>query len=56
MDGPISDKAAIEFTRGFYDALGVGKSLREAFEEGCSNVALKGLVDSHFRPKYFGNE
>jgi len=43
MPDPISDRAAIEFTRGFYDRIGTGGSLREAFEEGCLNVELKGL-------------
>ncbi len=34
MEGPISDIAAIEFSRGFYDALGAGKDFPHAYREG----------------------
>ena len=45
--GPIADPAAIEFTRGFYDALGAGTSVPDAYQEGISTVKLKGLtIDS----------
>jgi hypothetical protein len=40
MNGPISDKAAIEFSRGFYDAIGAGKDIPFAYEEGCRRVDL----------------
>jgi hypothetical protein len=40
MEGPISDKAAIEFIRGFYDALGAGRTIDFAYEEGCRTVKL----------------
>lgn len=40
MEGPISDNAAIEFSRGFYDAVGAGKSVSFAYEEGCRTVKL----------------
>ena len=40
MEGPISDKAAIEFSRGFYDSLGAAKTLDFAYEEGCRTVKL----------------
>ncbi|PRQ07833.1 SIR2 family protein [Enhygromyxa salina] len=40
MDGPISDVAAIEFSRGFYDALGAGMDIAEAHEEGMTCVDL----------------
>ncbi|WP_433824961.1 CHAT domain-containing protein [Actinoplanes sp. CA-015351] len=43
-DGPLSDPAAIEFTRGFYDALGAGLAVPDAFEEGKGTAALKGLT------------
>jgi hypothetical protein len=43
MEKPVGDKAAIEFARGFYDALGAGKATEVAVEEGRSAVALKGL-------------
>jgi|GEM_PF-2130852 len=42
--GPISDPAAIEFTRGFYDALGAGLTVPDAFEEGRGTAALKSLA------------
>ena len=43
-DGPLSDPAAIEFTRGFYDALGAGLDVPEAFAEGRGAAALKNLT------------
>ena len=52
MDGPISDEAATEFARGFYDAIGAGRDIEFAFEEGCRCVALTGLSRT-FRPVYF---
>lgn len=43
MDGPISDEGATEFSRGFYDAIGAGKTVKFAYEEGCRRIKLKGL-------------
>ena len=40
--GPISDPGAIEFTRGFYDAIGAGTSVPDAYAEGISAAKLKG--------------
>ena len=40
MEGPISDNAALEFSRGFYDAIGAGKNIDFAYEEGCRTVKL----------------
>lgn len=40
MEGSISDKAAIEFSRGFYDAIGAGRDIEFAYEEGCRAVKL----------------
>jgi hypothetical protein len=42
--GPISDPAAIEFTRGFYDAIGAGLDVPAAFEEGRGTASLKNLA------------
>jgi hypothetical protein len=42
--GAISDPGAIEFTRGFYDALGAGTTVPEAYEEGMLAVKLKNLI------------
>jgi hypothetical protein len=42
--GPISDPGAIEFTRGFYDALGAGTTVPDAYHEGLSAAHLKGFT------------
>ncbi|MEL7357906.1 MAG: CHAT domain-containing protein [Cyanobacteria bacterium J06560_6] len=42
MNQPIGDKAAIQFSEGFYDALGAGSTYDEAFKIGCSAIALEG--------------
>jgi hypothetical protein len=43
MEENISDEVAIEFARGFYDALAAGRAIEFAVEEGVSAVQLKGL-------------
>jgi hypothetical protein len=45
MKAAISDDAAIEFAMGFYDALGAGKSVEEAFKFGRTAIALKGIAE-----------
>ena len=40
MDENISNEAAITFSRGFYDAVGAGKSIDVAFDEGVSAMKL----------------
>jgi hypothetical protein len=45
MGAAISDQAAIEFAVGFYDALGAGKSIEDAFEFGQNAIALKNLPE-----------
>lgn len=40
MNNEVGDAAAIAFSKGFYTALGAGKGLPEAFEEGKRRVAL----------------
>jgi len=40
MQKDITDEAAIEFSVGFYDTLGAGKSIERAFEIGCSAIQL----------------
>jgi len=42
--GPVADPAAIEFTRGFYDAVGAGKDTPDAYKEGLSCARLKGYA------------
>jgi hypothetical protein len=41
MRGDIRDKAAIEFAVGFYDAIGAGRSIEDAFEFGCNAIHTK---------------
>ncbi len=38
MRKEIEDKAAVEFAVGFYDALGAGKPVEQAFEFGCNAI------------------
>ena len=40
MDGEIGDITAKEFARGFYDAIGEGRNIELAYEEGCLAVEL----------------
>jgi CHAT domain len=49
MDQAIGDRAAIEFTVGFYDALGAGRSIEFAYELACSAIQLAGLPE-HLTP------
>ena len=46
MTQAIGDKAAIEFSVGFYDALGAGQSVEFAYRFGCNAVALSGIPES----------
>ncbi len=41
----ITDKAALEFAVGFYDALGAGKSIEEAFKFGCNAIQLYNIPE-----------
>ncbi len=41
MRKEIEDKATIEFAVGFYDALGAGRPVEEAFKFGCNAVLLE---------------
>jgi hypothetical protein len=43
MRREIKDNAAIEFSVGFYDALGAGKNVEEAFKFGCSAIHMMSL-------------
>lgn len=46
MNSEVQDSAAIEFSRGFYDAIGAGKTIDDAIEEGQGCVKLKGLGEN----------
>jgi hypothetical protein len=43
MQGSIDDESAIEFARGFYDAICRGKNVEFAVAEGKRAADLKGL-------------
>ena len=45
MDAATDDEAAVEFSRGFYDALANGRNFARAFEEGRSALRLNGHDD-----------
>ncbi|BAY27938.1 hypothetical protein NIES2100_77650 [Calothrix sp. NIES-2100] len=45
MSQAIGDRAAIDFAVGFYDGLGAGKSLEEAFKFGRSAINLEGIPE-----------
>jgi hypothetical protein len=51
MEHAVSDEAAREFSIGFYDALGAGKSIEEAFRFGRNAIQLYGLPE-HLTPKF----
>jgi hypothetical protein len=44
MEDSIDDKAAVEFARAFYDAIGAGKDFESSVEEGKNNVGMKALA------------
>jgi len=45
MNRAIGDRAAIEFAKGFYDALGAGRSVEDAFEMGCVSIQMMGIPE-----------
>ena len=46
MSRAIGDKAAIEFSVGFYDALVAGKDIEVAFKFGCNALQLENIPES----------
>lgn len=46
MNQAIGDRAAIQFAKGFYDALGVGKGYEYCFKMGCASIDLEGIPES----------
>ncbi|MGI0486562.1 AAA-like domain-containing protein [Pantanalinema rosaneae CENA516] len=46
MNQAVGDRAAIEFAKGFYDALGAGRSFEEAYELGCTSIDLESIPES----------
>ncbi len=49
MNKAIGDKAAIKFSIGFYDALGGGRSVEEAYKFGCNAIQSEGIPE-HLTP------
>lgn len=49
MNQAIGDKAAIAFSIGFYQALGAGRSVEDAYKFGCRQIRLQG-VPEHLTP------
>lgn len=49
MDKAIGDQGAISFAIGFYQALGAGKSIEDAYRFGCVQIKLNGIPE-HLTP------
>jgi hypothetical protein len=49
MNQAIGDKAAIAFAIGFYQALGAGRTIEEAFRLGCVQIQLQNIPE-HLTP------
>lgn len=45
MDAPIDDRSAAIFAAAFYSALGFGRSVRQAFDQGVAALMLHGMPD-----------
>jgi len=50
MDKAIGDRAAIAFAVGFYQALGAGRSIEDAYQFGCVQIRLQSIPE-HLTPK-----
>jgi CHAT domain len=54
MNKDVSDKAAISFAIGFYQALGAGRSIEYAYKSGCVQIRLQGIPE-HLTPVLIKN-
>lgn len=45
MNSKISDKAAIAFASSFYRAIGFGRSIQEAFDQGRTSLLLEDIPE-----------
>jgi CHAT domain len=52
MSQEIGDRAAIEFSVGFYTALGAGEPIEFAYKLGCNAIQLEGILE-HLTPILF---
>jgi hypothetical protein len=50
MDGTIGEKAATIFTASFYRAIGFGRSVQDAFDQGITALLLEGIPEEN-KPK-----
>ncbi len=46
MKSSIQDNAALNFSKGFYDATCAGRNYEDAFQFGCNNIDLNGIPQS----------
>jgi hypothetical protein len=46
MEKAIGDKAAIAFAVGFYQALGAGRDVKQAYELGCVQIGLQNIPEN----------
>jgi hypothetical protein len=49
MNQAVGDKAAIAFAIGFYQAIGAGRTIEEAYKLGCVQIRLQGIPE-HLTP------
>lgn len=50
MNNKITDNAAVEFSRAFYDAVASGSTIEFAYQLGCNALHLLALGDEHLTP------
>ncbi len=55
MDDEIGDEAARIFSSRFYSAIGFGKSVANAFEQGVAALKLAGILEDS-TPQLFARE
>ena len=55
MSQAIDDKAAVAFSTGFYQAMGAGKTIEEAYKLGCVQIRLENLPE-HLTPVLVQNK
>ena len=46
MNRTITDRAAIKFAASFYGALGFGRSVQRAFDQGVARLSAEGIAES----------
>lgn len=46
MKSSIQDRAALNFSKGFYDAICAGRKYDDAFKFGCNNIDMNGITQA----------